>query len=192
MSRRPTSSICMCSIAGRTSAPSITRCARRAPAPWARSCDRPRCAGAARARAGRRRPRGDARRPALCARRRRHLLRPPLQGQSAPCASSRVWSMPDPWRSHGAAAEPGPVPHRRHRGDRARAGRRRQIDVEATTQAITSVVEGWVREHPSNGCGFTGAGGDVARHRRHGRPLMPPVPHEYWSHKMRRTLTLTA
>ena len=23
-----------------------------------------------------------------------------------------------------------------------------KIDVEATTQAITSVVEGWVREHP--------------------------------------------
>ena len=38
-----------------------------------------------------------------------------------------------------------------------------KIDIAGTMQIITSVVEGWIREIPSSGCGCTGAGGRRTR-----------------------------
>ena len=57
-----------------------------------------------------------------------------------------------------------------------------KIDVQGTMQVITDVVEGWVREHPSNGCGCTAAGGRTQPPRgsqgvqRFGRSVPPSLP----------------
>ena len=104
-------------------------------------------ADSARPRARGQPPRRHAGRPALCERRRRHVLRPPLQGQSADRDAGPRNRVPDPrhardpprQRALPRRGQPRIPPVRDAEGN---------IDVPGTMQAITSVVEGWVREHP--------------------------------------------
>src|SRR6516225_9854784 len=36
-----------------------------------------------------------------------------------------------------------------------------QIDIQGKMQAVTSVIEGWIREYPISGCGYTVTGGSA-------------------------------
>ena len=96
-----------------------------------------------------RRPRRHAGRPALRQRRRRDLLRPPLQGQPAARAARAPRRLPDP-RHRASCACPTGIAFGSSSPSRSRRARDAdgKIDVAGTMQAITSVVEGWVREHP--------------------------------------------
>ena len=95
------------------------------------------------------------------ARRRRHVLRPHLQGQPAAGAARPPCRLPDPRRAHRAAAGPQPVPRRAHRGDRAGARRRA---ARSTSPARCRSSPRWSKAGcasiRSSGCGCTAAGGD--------------------------------
>ena len=82
------------------------------------------------------------------ARRAGDVLRPPHHGQPADRAARAPDRLPDPRHPRGALSGR-PLPGRADRGDRpCRATPRARSTSQGTMQAITDVVEGWVREHP--------------------------------------------
>ena len=108
---------------------------------------RPRRAAKACGGAAKRSARRHAGRSVSYQRRRGHILRPQDQSQSDAGAAAAAGRMPDPWRPDHSPARPS-LSRRTIRGSAAGARRGGQIDVQGTMQAITSVVEGWIREYP--------------------------------------------
>ena len=86
--------------------------------------------------------------PAFLPRGGRHVLRPALQGQSDDRAPGAAVRLPgcrragDPPARRAASGSPG------WGRSLCRGTPSGRVDVPATTQMITSIVEGWIREHP--------------------------------------------
>ncbi len=99
------------------------------------------------------------------ARRRRDVLRPHLQGQSADRAARPPHRLPDPRHPRGPAARRQSFLGRIDRADRAAARRRGQA---STSPAPCRPSPPWSKAGcasiPSNGCGCTAAGGDERSH----------------------------
>ena len=79
--------------------------------------------------------------------RRRDLFRAQDQGQSHDGAPAAAGRMPDPRRADHPPARSS-FPRRTLGGSEAARDSAGQIDIQGTMQAITSVVEGWIREYP--------------------------------------------
>jgi KDO2-lipid IV(A) lauroyltransferase len=72
---------------------------------------------------------------------------PYRQSQSPARAAGTSGRGPHPWRAHHPPPQSS-LPRRIVGRGEAHSRCRGKIDVQATTQAINSVIEGWVREHP--------------------------------------------